>query len=59
VTLDEDTAQTRQILRQLRADATGALETIRDLARGIYRRCWLTWGWSPRSARRPASSPSP
>jgi signal transduction histidine kinase len=36
VTLDEDTAETRQILRQLRADATGALENIRDLARGIY-----------------------
>ncbi len=36
VTLDEDTAETRQILQQLRADATGALENIRDLARGIY-----------------------
>ncbi len=36
VTLDEDTAETRQILQQLRADAAGALENIRDLARGIY-----------------------
>ncbi|HXZ71406.1 MAG TPA: histidine kinase [Streptosporangiaceae bacterium] len=36
VTLDEDTAETRQILRQLRANAAGALENIRDLARGIY-----------------------
>jgi len=35
-TLDEDTAETRQILRQLRADAAGALENLRDLARGIY-----------------------
>src|SRR6185436_4914940 len=35
-TLDEDTAETRQILRQLRSDAAGALENIRDLARGIY-----------------------
>jgi signal transduction histidine kinase len=35
-TLDEDTAQAREILRQLRADAAGALENIRDLARGIY-----------------------
>jgi signal transduction histidine kinase len=36
VTLDEDTAETRQILQQLRADAAGALENIRNLARGIY-----------------------
>jgi signal transduction histidine kinase len=36
VTLDEDTAQTRQLLQQLRADAAGALENLRDLARGIY-----------------------
>jgi signal transduction histidine kinase len=36
VTLDEDTAQTRQILRQLRAATAGALENLRDLARGIY-----------------------
>jgi signal transduction histidine kinase len=36
VTLDEDTAETRQILQQLRADAAGALDNIRDLARGIY-----------------------
>jgi signal transduction histidine kinase len=35
-TLDEDTAETRQILRQLRSDAAGALDNIRDLARGIY-----------------------
>jgi signal transduction histidine kinase len=36
ITLDEDTAETRKILQQLRADAAGALENIRDLARGIY-----------------------
>jgi signal transduction histidine kinase len=36
VTLEEDTEETRQILQQLRGDATGALENIRDLARGIY-----------------------
>jgi signal transduction histidine kinase len=36
ITLDEDTAETRKILRQLRAEAAGALENIRDLARGIY-----------------------
>ena len=36
VTLDEDTEETRHILQQLRGDAAGALENIRDLARGIY-----------------------
>jgi signal transduction histidine kinase len=35
-TLDEGTAETRQILRQLRSDAAGTLDNIRDLARGIY-----------------------
>jgi hypothetical protein len=32
----EDPAQTRQILGELKADAAGALENLRDLARGIY-----------------------
>jgi signal transduction histidine kinase len=32
----EDPVQTRQILGELRADAAGALENLRDLARGIY-----------------------
>src|SRR5207249_11895759 len=32
----EDPAQTRQILGELRADTAGALEHLRDLARGIY-----------------------
>jgi signal transduction histidine kinase len=32
----EDPAQTRQILGELRADTAGALENLRDLARGIY-----------------------
>ena len=32
----DDPAQTRQILGELKADATGALENLRDLARGIY-----------------------
>jgi signal transduction histidine kinase len=32
----EDSAQTRQILGELRADTAGALENLRDLARGIY-----------------------
>jgi signal transduction histidine kinase len=36
VTVDQDPAQAKQILGQLRADAAGALENLRDLARGIY-----------------------
>jgi len=32
----EDPEQTRQILSELKADASGALENLRDLARGIY-----------------------
>jgi signal transduction histidine kinase len=36
VTVDEDPAQAKQILGELRADAAGALENLRDLARGIY-----------------------
>jgi len=35
-TVDEDPAQAKQILGELKADATGALENLRDLARGIY-----------------------
>jgi signal transduction histidine kinase len=32
----EDPVQTRELLGELQADATGALENLRDLARGIY-----------------------
>jgi len=36
VTVDEDPAQAKQILGELKDDAAGALENLRDLARGIY-----------------------
>jgi len=36
VTVDEDPAQAKHILGELKADAAGALENLRDLARGIY-----------------------
>jgi signal transduction histidine kinase len=36
VTVDEDPAQAKQILGELKADAAGALANLRDLARGIY-----------------------
>ena len=36
VTVDEDPAQAKQILGEMKADAAGALANLRDLARGIY-----------------------
>ena len=35
-TVDEDPALTKELLGELQADASGALENVRDLARGIY-----------------------
>ena len=34
--VDEDPAQAKEIIGELQADAAGALENLRDLARGIY-----------------------
>jgi signal transduction histidine kinase len=36
IAVTEDPAQTGQVFGDLKADAAGALETLRDLARGIY-----------------------
>ena len=36
MTIDEDLAQTKEILDELQADAAGALENLRELARGVY-----------------------
>jgi hypothetical protein len=36
MTVDEDPAQARQILGEVQTDTAGALENLRDLARGIY-----------------------
>ena len=35
-TVNEDPAQTKDLLGELQTDAAGALENLRDLARGIY-----------------------
>jgi signal transduction histidine kinase len=35
-TVDEDPAEAKDIIGELQADAAGALENLRDLARGIY-----------------------
>ena len=34
--VEDDPAQTKELLGELKADAAGALENLRDLARGIY-----------------------
>jgi len=36
ITVDEDPAEAKQMIGELQADAAGALENLRDLARGIY-----------------------
>jgi signal transduction histidine kinase len=36
MTVDDDPVEAKQIIGELQADATGALENLRDLARGIY-----------------------
>jgi signal transduction histidine kinase len=36
MTVDEDPAEAKEMLGELQADAAGALENLRDLARGIY-----------------------
>ena len=36
MTVDEDPAQARQILGEVQTDTAGALQNLRDLARGIY-----------------------
>jgi signal transduction histidine kinase len=36
MTVDEDPAEAKEMLGELQADASGALENLRDLARGIY-----------------------
>jgi signal transduction histidine kinase len=35
-TVDEDPAEAKEIIGELQADAVGALENLRDLARGVY-----------------------
>ena len=36
ITIDEDPPQTKEILGELQADAAGALDNLRELARGVY-----------------------
>jgi signal transduction histidine kinase len=57
VTIDEDPAHAKQLLGEIKADAAGALENLRDLARGIYRRCWPTWARAAALNAQAAKSP--
>jgi signal transduction histidine kinase len=41
----KDAARARQLLAELKEDTDEALNVLRDLARGIYRRCSRTEGW--------------
>ena len=53
--VERDPGQAKTIAGQLQEDATGALEELRDLARGSTHRSWPTRGWPRRSDRRPGS----
>jgi signal transduction histidine kinase len=59
VTVDEDPAQAKQILGELKADATGALENLRDLARGIYPPLLADLGLAAALSAQASKSPLP
>jgi signal transduction histidine kinase len=59
VTLDEDPAETTDVLRELRADAEGALTNLRDLARGIYPPLLADMGLVPALSAQASKFPSP
>jgi signal transduction histidine kinase len=55
--VSRDPAKAAVTLEQLKCDADDALETLRDLARGIHR-CSRTRAWWWRWSRKPAKQPS-
>jgi signal transduction histidine kinase len=59
ITVDEDPAQARHILGELKADAAGALENLRDLARGIYPPLLADLGLAAALSAQAAKSPLP
>ena len=59
VTLDEDPAETTDVLRELRADAEGALTNLRDLARGIYPPLLADMGLVPALSAQASKFPFP
>src|SRR5215471_2021412 len=59
ITVDEDPAEAKQMIGQLQADATGALENLRDLARGIYPPLLADLGLAPALNAQAAKSAVP
>jgi signal transduction histidine kinase len=59
VTVDEDPAQAKQILGELKADAAGALANLRDLARGIYPPLLADLGLAPALSAQASKAPLP
>jgi len=57
--VDEDTAEARQILGELQADAAGALQNLRDLARGIYPPLLADMGLAAALGAQASKSPVP
>jgi signal transduction histidine kinase len=58
-TVDEDPAQAKRLLGELKADTAGALANLRDLARGIYPPLLADLGLAAALAAQAAKSPLP
>src|SRR6185437_10831323 len=58
-TVDEDPAQTKELLGELQTDATGVLENLRDLARGIYPPLLADLGLTAALSAQASKSPLP
>jgi signal transduction histidine kinase len=59
MTVDEDPAEAKEMLGELQADAAGALENLRDLARGIYPPLLADLGLAAALNAQAAKSPVP
>ena len=59
ITVDQDPAQARHILGELKADAAGALQNLRDLARGIYPPLLADMGLAAALSAQASKSPLP
>jgi len=57
--VDEDPAQAKQILAELKQDTAGALENLRDLARGIYPPLLADLGLAAALSAQASKSPLP
>ena len=57
--VDEDPAEAKEIIGELRADAAGALDNLRDLARGIYPPLLADLGLTAALSAQASKSPVP